>query len=619
MPAAIPAISTIDRHIYRSNCHVIEGIPRFDELSLFLEERGLEKVVSISEDATRIVGRIQYDSSTNQIVGFTLPLDPKNGMPIPFSFSAHDASVIIDHFANNNSISAFVNVMMAQPIGSKYSPHFCLLIYGSDNKFTSHDVCKRWEYITRELNERNIEILTFATDSDPRYNAAMRKLSLLGAKSSLFNQSELLKCEIPTTSAVYTPLCVQDTVHIGTKMRNLLLKTRKNNRKLMFGRFYIQHKHLQHLITHITKDKHRLTKTVLNPADKQNFNSVLRLCDKSVIELLRSNVRESHGTIKFLEIIQNVIDAFMNVNLTPSERLYKIWYSVFILRIWRHFVLSTKGLTLKYNFLSTYAYSCIELNAHSLVQCITQLRNTNKPQLFQPHLFESQQCESLFRQIRSFSSTYSTVANCSVKEIVSRISKIQLQSDIAMSIGSNYNFPLLNRIQTKHNPIVFDLPTAHEIQNVIEQAQNDALKDAGPLGLITNKKINEIDLSCPIKPFNDMKRAKTNNVNKRLQQDFARSLTMRDFDFEHIKLKNFSEKCDDEIDNDSGFVEVFRNEYNRIVVKKTSLCWFLRNDYAKLSSDRLERVKANTRNKKNNTHIYNLRSFSKKNKMRKCQ
>lgn len=126
-------------------------------------------------------------------------------------------------------------------------------------------------------------------------------------------------------------------------------------------------------------------------------------------------------------------------------------------------------------------------------------------------------------------------------------------------------------------------------------------------------------MSCPIKPFNDMKRAKTNNVNKRLQQDFARSLTMRDFDFEHIKLKNFSEKCDDEIDNDSGFVEVFRNEYNRIVVKKTSLCWFLRNDYAKLSSDRLERVKANTRNKKNNTHIYNLRSFSKKNKMRKCQ
>lgn len=248
-----------------------------------MEERGLEKVVSISEDATRIVGRIQYDSSTNQIVGFTLPLDPKNGMPIPFSFSAYDASVIIDHFAKNNSISAFFNVMMAQPIGSKYSPPFCLLIYGSDNKFTSHDVCKRWEYVTRELNQRNIETLTFATDSDPRYNAAMRKLSLLGAKSNLFNQSELLKCEMPTTSAVYTLLCVQDTVHIGTKMRNLMLKTRKNNRKLMFGRFYIQHKHLQYLINHITKDKHRLTQTVLNPADKQNFNSVLRLCDKSVI------------------------------------------------------------------------------------------------------------------------------------------------------------------------------------------------------------------------------------------------------------------------------------------------------------------------------------------------
>lgn len=83
---------------------------------------------------------------------------------------------------------------MAQPVGSKYAPPFCLLIYGSDNKFTSGDVCKRWKHMHGELNKRGIEVLTIATDSDPRYNAAMRNISLLGVESEIFGKSTWFSC-----------------------------------------------------------------------------------------------------------------------------------------------------------------------------------------------------------------------------------------------------------------------------------------------------------------------------------------------------------------------------------------------------------------------------------------
>lgn len=60
--------------------------------------------------------------------------------------------------------------------------------------------------------------------------------------------------------------------------------------------------------------------------------------------------------------------------------------------------------------------------------------------------------------------------------------------------------------------------------------------------------------------------------------------------------KNFAEK---EIEETSSYVEILSNEKVRIVVKKSSLCWLLRKDYTRISSDRLVRVQT---------------SFSKKNK-----
>lgn len=165
LPLALPSISTTDLYIRQMNDVLIESQLRSQGLLTHLKLRKLPLIVSLSEDATRIVGRPQYDSKTNQILGFVAPID-ENGMPIPFSFSANNADEIIKHFSGAET-AHYVNVVMAQPLCENASP-YCLLLYATNSKFTAGDVIKRWNFIKNEFKQLGITSLTFCSDSDPR-------------------------------------------------------------------------------------------------------------------------------------------------------------------------------------------------------------------------------------------------------------------------------------------------------------------------------------------------------------------------------------------------------------------------------------------------------------------
>lgn len=394
-------------------------------------------------------------------------MNDKNGLPLPFVYKARNTKEIITHFVIGTPVANNVNIVMAQPIGKV--PPFCLLIFGSDSKFNAENVSNRWKHIAYELKKLNIEVLTISSDSDPKFNSAMRKNSLLGCDSNF----EWFSCG----KNMNPPFYVQDEVHIGTKLRNFLLKTLKNPMMLPFGnKYYIQLEHLSYLVENYPKDKHRLTNSVLNPIDRQNFQSVQRICDPELILLLKQHVHGSEATVKFLELIKNFIDSFMDMTLTPTERIDKMWYSIFMVRIWRKFIHSNKMLTLKKNFLSSYCYICLEQNAHSLILLILYLKSINKPHLFVPIFFSSQPCESFFRQIRSFTSTYSTVTNCTVKEIIERINKIQLQSDISNDETTNFIYPTRLKSCEKSQASEVSLPTHEEIILTVEKAKKMLLR-----------------------------------------------------------------------------------------------------------------------------------------------
>lgn len=580
LECALPSLVSVNRYINASGCFMNEGILRTEELRLYLSERLLQPVVVLSEDATRITGRVQYDKRSNQLIGFVLPLNNATGLPIPFKYPARNAEEIFSHFSGINEVATFMNVIMAQPLANV--PPFCLTIFGSNNKYTAMDVVQRWNYIVDELTKLGIKVLAISSDSDPRYNKAMRDLSGLGNKSQIDWFSSNAKLQ--------SPFFIQDPTHIGTKMRNFLLSTLYASRTVPFGNYFVDLDHVHTLMEKVSKDQHLLTPSILNPLDRQNFNSVLRVCSERVTILLKDTVKKSDGTYQYLQIMRDIISSFMDPNLPPLQRIRKIWYSVFLIRMWREFIVASEEYTLKENFMSANCYACIELNAHELVKCLLHLREIDRPEFFCPFLFESQACESTFRQFRSFTTTYSTVISCSLKESISRVSKIHLQNQIVESTSTHFVYPRAKK--SSPQLIDFKLPTKEEIFNEIQFCKKLAEITAVKFGLIGRKNKNQPCYPCRIKPNNN--EAKQQRTKSKPQTSYARapSYKLKFSDLKNIQLKNYArDVSSDAIDATSSYVEVVCDDGKRVVVKKTSLCWLLGPDCRKMSSDRLLRVR----------------------------
>lgn len=616
MECAIPSLVSVNRYINASGCHINEGILRTEELRLYLSERSLQPIVVISEDATRISGRIQYDRTTNQLIGFVLPLNSANGLPIPFAYPARNAEEIINHFTDN-TVATYMNVIMAQPLAN--APAFCLMIFGSDNKYTSMNVVQRWKYIQTELAEVGITALVYSSDSDPRYNKAMRELSGLGKQSEAIWFSSQTEFQ--------PPFYLQDIIHIATKLRNFFLSTLYASRIVPFGKYFVKLGHLHDIMERFSKDRHLLTPSVL---DRQNFKSVLRICDERVTTLLRDDIDSSDGTRMYLQIIRDIISCFMDLNLTPIQRIRKIWYSVFLIRIWRESVVVNKNYTLKDNFISANCYACIELNAHELVRCLLYLKEIDKPEYFVPFLFNSQPCESIFRQFRSFTTTYSTVINCSLKESISRVSKIHLQNQITQGTSSVFVYPRAKK--STNGPIQHELPTKKEIFDEIEQCQKIANLTAIKFGLVAKSKEKLSVYPCQIKPIG-LNDGATKKQTKSKPQNTSNELTVPTYkfklsDLKNIQLKNYAEDIPvDAIGTISSYVEITCDDGKRVVVKKTSLCWLMGTEYRKMSSDRLLRVKYSFRNSKskpkytqkvNKRFIRSVQKFCSKKNTKNC-
>lgn len=110
--------------------------------------------------------------------------------------------------------------------------------------------------------------------------------------------------------------------------------------------------------------------TDLNSEDKMNFHAAEKMCSSDVIKLL-GNIECGEGTATYLEIMQNVLSAYLNKTLNLQQRVYKLWFSVYILRFWRY-AIQKSDYTLQNNFITYNSYMCIELNAIALLKLIKE-------------------------------------------------------------------------------------------------------------------------------------------------------------------------------------------------------------------------------------------------------
>lgn len=281
---------------------------------------------------------------------------------------------------------------MAQPLKENF-PAFCLQLFGTDNKFTSKDVIKRWDFIEKELLKYEIRIMGRSSDGDARLLKSMKDTTELGkhhATETYFGQKVWYSSNNNSIDAV------QDSTHIGTKLRNRLLKA---SIYLPFGEYIISKSHLTYLVENVSKDQHGLTESDVDPKDRQNFRSFQKISSENVCKALKKHVPDSDGTIMYLTLCREITSSYMDSSLEPLDRIDKIWYSLFILRAWRLWIVNSDH-TLGNNFLTSNAYNCIELNAHNLINSIIKFKSSEINELFIPPLFSSQHCESFFRQIR---------------------------------------------------------------------------------------------------------------------------------------------------------------------------------------------------------------------------
>lgn len=320
-----------------------------------------------------------------------------------------------------------------------------------------------------------IQVLGIATDGDSRPLGAMKanmdlKLKPIGGNNIFFSKD----------GTVY----FQDTTHIGTKLRNRLLKA---TILLAFGTKPISLTHLKELLKLAPKDVHGLVRSDISPDDRQNFRSLQKLMEYRVEEALKKYVIDTEATIVYLQICRNVTSSFLDEKLTPDERVYRIWYSVFLLRIWRAFLSKSKMYSVKENFISGNAFDCIELNALGLVQLVITLREAGKSDMFLPILFDSQVCESIFRQLRSMGTINWTKINFTLMELLHMVSRVELQNDIMYKLANIVKFPRENLRGTSTEMQHHQLPSNQEIESIIQRARIEAVQCASKFGMTCEK------------------------------------------------------------------------------------------------------------------------------------
>lgn len=75
---------------------------RCEELNAYLDGLKLDKYVWISEDASGIINKIEFDPNTNQMVGLVLPMTRNTGMPIAYTYLARSSEEIEKNMKKKN-------------------------------------------------------------------------------------------------------------------------------------------------------------------------------------------------------------------------------------------------------------------------------------------------------------------------------------------------------------------------------------------------------------------------------------------------------------------------------------------------------------------------------------
>ena len=281
-----------------------------------------------------------YDSSSDSFTGFCPPLI--NGIPSIGRFKTDSYSELEKWFTDLRK-STLINAHVVEPIMGKpstvYSRPYILSAYGTANEAKAIDILQRWIYIYDECKRQNIHLVGFSTDADPRYLKAMKLALGFFVRTPNINlasgETDSFEVCLPQSWTFFFMrpkqkfFCMQDGIHIATKIRNRILSSTANmsmgDRKIDVGQ-------LLRLIENHSKLDHNLVKSDVLPYDRQNFVSCLKITSDDVLVLL--DRPETRGTYVYLYLLKLIILTYVRADTNPNDRLYFGWTLAFVYRMW---------------------------------------------------------------------------------------------------------------------------------------------------------------------------------------------------------------------------------------------------------------------------------------------
>lgn len=373
-------------------------------------------------------------------------------------------------------------------------------------------------------------------------------------------------------------LCLQDTVHIGTKLRNRLLATVI---VLVLGSRIISVAHLKLLINNVPKEVHGLVLKDICPDDRQNYGSLEKVMQPRVIDALTKHVVGSEGTVMYLQLCEMITSSLCLDDLLPLERLYRIWYATYFFRLWRKWIQQTNNdiYKLPNNFISANAYLCVEINASNLKSLTKVFRNNNMDEFYMPSLFNSQPNEEIFRQLRSMGTLNYTKINFTLLELFHLVRRIELQNHIVYIELANKGilFPRNNINKAKLNK--YPLPSDVDISKTMNKALNDAVIRISSFGI--NIEAGEIS-SCEHIHVDKLQRIFSDDVVDSSDDDteFTTTVPVNDV-------------------KPNSFIDITLENGTKKVIRKSTFLWTLTDPRKHLSNDRLKRVQQATQDAQN--------------------
>lgn len=422
-------------------------------------------------------------------------------------------------------------------------------------------------------------------------------------------------------------MCVQDTVHIGTKMRNRLLNS---SIVLYMGNKIASIIHIKMLLERESKEVHGLVWSDIAPEDRQNFSSLEKLMQPRVIDSLEKNIADCRGTVMYLKLCKQITSSFLDDSLDHVERIYRIWNSLYFLRIWRAWISSKENEhTLAENFVSRNMFLCVEINAHALVYLMRILRDNQQADLFIPSKFASQPCEYIFRQMRSTGTTNFTKINFTLYELQHMVSRVELLNKLAHS-RNEIRFP---RIESKKLKEIRDvvLPNDQQIFDAMNKAFRDALENSAAFGMDSQENvIKNFDVSLlttligdrdtdqryssdasseDYEPYDDVNvieqlfnvEANTSNPKMCMNPGVSQPETPVNIQLDTLNQDSESPAATNpgvNHEKNKNFVEIINPDGTLTNVRKSTIVWKLLENNGKLSSDRLKRVQGSSEPKR---------------------